>query len=42
VVITPDVGYNATTSTGCTIGSLNGQNLNAAIVSATVDNPGRA
>jgi hypothetical protein len=42
VVITPDVGYNATTSAGCTIGSLNGQNLNAAIVSATVDNPGRA
>lgn len=41
-VIAPDVGYNATTSAGCTIGDLNGQSLNAAIVSAAVDNPGRA
>ena len=40
--ISPDVGYNGTTSVGCTIGDLNGQQLNAAIVSATVDNPGRA
>lgn len=41
-VISPDVGYNATTSAGCTIGNLSGQSLNAAIVSAAVDNPGRA
>lgn len=40
--VAPDVGYNATTSVSCTVGNLNVQNLNAAIVAATVDNPGRA
>lgn len=39
--ITSDVGYNATTTVGCTVGDLAGQALNAAIVTATVDNPGR-
>lgn len=38
--IVPDVAFNATTTARCTIGELNGQVLNAAIVSATVDNPG--
>lgn len=40
--VAPDVGYNATTSVSCTIGNLDVQNLNAALVAATVDNPGRA
>jgi len=40
--IAPDVGYNATTTAGCTIGDLNTLQLNAATVTATVDNPGRA
>lgn len=40
--VAPDVGYNAATSVSCTVGDLNVQNLNAAIVAATVDNPGRA
>ena len=40
--VAPDVGYNATTSVSCTIGNLDFQNLNAAVVAATVDNPGRA
>jgi hypothetical protein len=40
--IAPDVGYNATTTAGCTVANLAGQALNAATVTATVDNPGRA
>lgn len=40
--IGPDVGYNSTTSASCTIGDLNTQQLNAASVTATVDNPGRS
>jgi hypothetical protein len=40
--IQPDVGYNATTSVGCTISNSSGQPANAAIVTATADNPGRA
>lgn len=40
--VTPDVGYNATTTVSCAIGNLNGEQLNAAIVTVTVDNPGRA
>lgn len=40
--VSPDVGYNATTSVSCNIGNLDAQNLNAAIVAATVDNPGRS
>jgi hypothetical protein len=39
--VVPDVGYNATTTVGCTVGSLNFQQLNAATVTATPDNPGR-
>jgi hypothetical protein len=39
--VVPDVGYNSTTSAGCTIADLNTQKLNAATVTATVDNPGR-
>lgn len=39
--VTPDVGYNATTSVSCTI-TLSGQPENAAVVTATAVNPGRA
>ena len=39
--VTPDVGYNATTSVSCTI-TLSGQAENAAVVTATATNPGRA
>jgi hypothetical protein len=39
--VTPDVGYNTTTTVSCTIGYENGQQMNAAIVTATADNPGR-
>ncbi len=41
VPVQPDVGYNATTTVTCTIGGLTGQQENAAIVTATADNPGR-
>ena len=41
VQVTPDVGYNATTSVSCTI-TLSGQPENAAVVTATATNPGRA
>ena len=41
VTVVPDVGYNATTTVGCTI-SMNGQAGSAAIVTAKADNPGRA
>jgi hypothetical protein len=37
-VIQPDVGYNSTTTASCTI---SGKTVNAAIVTATVTNPGR-
>ncbi len=40
--VNPDVGYNANTTVSCTIGSVNGPPANAAIVTATPDNPGRA
>ena len=40
--VKPDVGYNATTTVSCTIGALSGQPPNAANVTATPDNPGRA
>jgi hypothetical protein len=40
--VTPDVGYNATATISCTIGNQNGQQGNAAIVTATADNPGHA
>jgi hypothetical protein len=42
VQVVPDVGYNGTTTAGCIIPGLNTQKLNAATVTATVDNPGRA
>jgi hypothetical protein len=37
--VQPDVGYNATTAVSCT---LNVQPVNGAVVTASVDNPGRA
>jgi hypothetical protein len=40
--VVPDVGYNATTTVSCTISSAGGQQANAAIVTATPTNPGRA
>jgi hypothetical protein len=39
--VQPDVGYNSTTKVSCTIGGLSGA-PNAAIVTATADNPGQA
>ncbi|HYS97401.1 MAG TPA: hypothetical protein VEM94_03305 [Candidatus Dormibacteraeota bacterium] len=36
--VQPDVGYNATTTVSCTI---NGRPVNAAVVTAVADNPGR-
>jgi hypothetical protein len=42
VQVAPDVGYNATTSVNCTMGSVAGQQVNAATVTATADNPGHA
>jgi hypothetical protein len=39
--VSPDVGYNATTSASCTIGSIGAQ-VNAATVTAVPENPGRA
>ena len=40
--VTPDVGYNATSTVSCTIGNVSGQQENAAIVTAAADNPGHA
>jgi hypothetical protein len=40
--VTPDVGYNATTTITCTFANLDIQQANAATVTATADNPGRA
>jgi hypothetical protein len=40
--VTPDVGYNATTTASCTFANLDVQQANAATVTATADNPGRA
>jgi len=37
-----DVGYNSTTTVGCTIGNLAAQQANAATVTAAADNPGHA
>ncbi len=39
--VTPDVAYNATTKVSCTI-NLSSQPENAAVVTATADNPGHA
>jgi hypothetical protein len=41
-VVQPDVGYNSTTRVGCTMAGVNSQQVNAATVTATTDNPGRA
>jgi hypothetical protein len=41
-LVRPDVGYNSTTKAGCTMSGLNGQQVNAATVTATAENPGRA
>lgn len=41
VAVVPDVGYNATTTVGCTV-QMNGQVANAAVINATPTNPGRA
>lgn len=41
VQVAPDVGYNATTTATCTMSALTGQQVNAATVTATADNPGR-
>jgi hypothetical protein len=40
--VQPDVGYNSTTTVGCTMGGVNGQQVSAAIVTAAADNPGHA
>jgi hypothetical protein len=40
--VTSDVGYNATTTVTCTFANLDIQQANAATVTATADNPGRA
>lgn len=39
--VVPDVGYNATTTVSCTIANLDTQSENAAVVTASADNPGR-
>lgn len=39
--VVPDVGYNATTTVGCTIDAVTLQQSNAATVTVTADNPGR-
>jgi hypothetical protein len=40
--VSPDVGYNTTTTVSCTFANLDIQQANAATVTATADNPGRA
>ena len=40
--VVPDVKYNATTTATCSIDSVSAQQSNAATVTATPDNPGRA
>jgi hypothetical protein len=40
--VSPDVGYNATATVTCTFANLDLQQANAATVTATADNPGRA
>ena len=42
VQVVPDAGYNATKTVSCTINTVSGQQANAAIVTATPTNPGRA
>jgi hypothetical protein len=38
--VVPDVGFNATTTVGCTV-AMSGQPSSAALVTATASNPGR-
>jgi hypothetical protein len=40
--VQPDVGYGATTNASCTIRGVNGRDHNAAVVTATAENPGHA
>ncbi len=40
VTVQPDVGHSATTTASCTIAGVNGADHNAAVVTATADNPG--
>jgi hypothetical protein len=42
VQVKPDVGYNATTKVSCTMSAVNGQQVNAATITATPDNPGHS
>ena len=42
VPVKPDVGFNATTKVSCTMSAVNGQQVNAATVTAAPDNPGHA
>jgi hypothetical protein len=42
VTVQPDVGHSATTTASCTIAGVNGADHNAAVVTATADNPGVA
>jgi hypothetical protein len=42
VQVKPDVGYNATTKVSCTMSAVNGEQVNAATVTATPDNPGHS
>jgi hypothetical protein len=39
--VNPDVGYNATTKAGCSLGDANPRQVTAATLTATADNPGR-
>ena len=40
--VQPNVGYNSTTTVGCTIPGVSGSQVNSAVVTAVADNPGRA
>ena len=42
IAVQPDVAYNSVTTASCTIGGVNGADHNAAVVTATADNPGLA
>jgi hypothetical protein len=41
-LVVPDVGYNSTAVVACEMPGLSGRQVNAATVTATVENPGRA
>jgi hypothetical protein len=42
VIVQPDVGHSATTTASCAISGVSGADHNAAVVTATADNPGLA